>query len=106
MLSDSDEPFVTIGQVIAKLPGGRGNPRPSPSTITRWILSGVRGVSGETIKLRAMRAGFRWLLRESDIQTFFHALAVLPTDPPATRTPTTRANASDTAAAKLQALGA
>jgi hypothetical protein len=106
MLSDSDEPFVTIGQVIAKLPGGRGNPRPSPSTVTRWIISGVRGIAGTTVRLKATRVGFRWLLKQSDIDDFFSALGALPTDPPSTRSPTARANLSDAASAKLAALGA
>jgi hypothetical protein len=51
------------------------------------------------------RVGYRWLTKKVWIDEFFDRLGNLPQDAPA-RTPTTRAKATDAAAAKLQALGA
>src|SRR5262245_31980742 len=105
-MSTDGEPLLTIGQIAAKLPGGRGNARPSPSTITRWILTGVRGLSGSAIKLKATRAGYRWLLRESDVEAFFNALGTMPEPQPEVRSPTARTKAADVAGMRLAGLGA
>jgi hypothetical protein len=102
----NEERPLTIPQIQRLYPGHRGAEKTSPSTISRWILKGCRSFSGETIRLAAIRVGGRWLVRSSDLEKFISALGNMPADPPTTRTPTSRAKASDVAAAKLAALGA
>jgi hypothetical protein len=101
--------LLTISQIVAKLPGSRGARRLHPATVTRWILAGCPARDGRRVRLAATRAGSRWLVRESDLHSFFEALAADPgntSPPPAPRTPTARRRASEAAAAKLQRMGA
>jgi len=106
MSADTD--LLSISQIVARLPGSRGARRVHPATVTRWILAGCPARDGRRVKLAATRAGSRWLVRESDLQAFFEALAAAPNmaaDPPAHRTPTASKRAAE-AAAKLQRMGA
>src|SRR5262245_42019101 len=102
----SDEPFLTLSQVCSRLPGARGARRVAPSTVTRWIVSGCPSRTGERVKLTAVRAGGRWLVRAADLDVFFAALAADPTPaaaPP--RSPAARNRASERAAAALRGMG-
>lgn len=65
---------LTVSQICRSIPGCRGKPSLSPSTVTRWILLGCPSLSGERVKLRATRAGGRWLVDPADLQIFFAAL--------------------------------
>jgi hypothetical protein len=67
--------FLTIASICGRLPGAKGAPHISPSTVTRWILVGCPAQSGGRVKLAATRAGGRWLVKESDLEEFFSALA-------------------------------
>ena len=58
------------------------------STIVRWIVAGCPGRTGERVRLRATRAGSRWLVAADDLDAFFEALGADPTNTPATTTPT------------------
>ncbi len=105
-----DPDLLTISQIVARLPGSRGARRIHPATITRWILDGCPSRDGHRVKLVATRAGSRWLVRESDLQAFFDALAADPTanlsSSQSTRTPTARDKASERAARELERMGA
>ncbi len=96
---------ITISQVCKQVPGARANEHITPSTVCRWILSGAVARSGERLRLRATRAGSRWLVDPTDLEAFFAALSADPfaSDAPATtpRSPAQRRKASDTAAKKL-----
>jgi hypothetical protein len=102
----SDEIPLTAQQIVARIPGSRGAPRLHVSTVHRWIITGCPGRDGTRVKLRAFRAGKRWLVYQADLDQFFDALAGNsdPTPPP--RTPTQRAKASRAAGARLEAAGA
>ncbi len=106
----ADPDLLTISQIVARLPGSRGARRVHPATVTRWILVGCPARDGRRVKLAATRAGTRWLVRESDLQAFFEALAADPTttntSAPAPRTPTARQKASERAALALERMGA
>jgi hypothetical protein len=79
------EALLTISQVCSRLPGARGAKRTSPSTIVRWITAGCPGRTGDRVRLRATRAGSRWLVAPADLDAFFESLGA---DPAATPTPT------------------
>lgn len=102
----NDEPLISLAQAAVKLPGHRGAKRLHPATLTRWILTGVRGVDGRRVKLEAVRVGCRWLTSEAALQRFADALGSPPADNPPPRTPTARQKASERAAAELRATGA
>lgn len=72
--------LITVGDVCARLPGSRGAKRVSPSSITRWILNGCPARTGERVKLRATRAGGRWLIDPEDLKAFFDRLGAEPPD--------------------------
>jgi hypothetical protein len=98
--------ILTIGQVCGRLPGARGAKRVTPSTITRWITRGCPSRTGERVKLRAIRAGGRWVVRECDLAEFFLQLAGDATPPTPPRSPTARNKASERAAEELKEMGA
>jgi len=100
--------LLTVPQVCRRIPGARGNEGVSPSTITRWILSGCPARNGTRVRLAATRAGSRWLIRAADLDAFFAALAATDPSPPPppTRSDTQRLAASARAAAELKRRGA
>jgi hypothetical protein len=77
-MSDECDLPLTIGQLVSRIPGARGARRLSPSTVTRWILRGCPARDGHRVRLRATRAGSRWLVRQSDLDEFFKLLAADP----------------------------
>lgn len=106
------EPLLTVSEVCARVPGVRGNKRISPSTVTRWILTGCPARNGQRVRLRAVRGGARWLVRPADLDAFFAALTATETVP---QSPTTqhksrseaqRHAASGRAAEELKSRGA
>jgi hypothetical protein len=80
--------YITISQVCRRYPGARGAQRIAPSTVTRWIISGCPSRTGERVKLTAIRAGRHWLIRPSDLDTFFATLARSTDSGPAPTIPT------------------
>ncbi len=101
---------LTVSQVCRQVPGARKNENITPSTVTRWILLGALGRSGDRVRLRATRAGSRWLVDPAELDAFFAALSADPSSgdssTPATppRSPASRRKASDAAAKKLDQL--
>lgn len=78
----SNEALLTISQVCHRFPGARGAAHVTPSTVTRWILLGCPARDGNRVKLAATRAGGRWLVNPTDLDTFFTALAADPNSTP------------------------
>ena len=105
MSVDSDQ--LTISQVCRRFPGARGARHVTPPTVTRWILAGCPARNGARIRLSATRCGTRWLIRPSDLDAFFAALAADPT-PPATppRSRAAQKKAAERATRALEKLGA
>ena len=103
-----DSPLLTISQVCRILPGSRGARNITPSTVTRWILTGCPARNGERVKLAATRCGSRWLIRQCDLNAFFAALAADPATitAPSVRPPTARQSSNDAALASLVERGA
>lgn len=100
--------YLTISQVCRRLPGARGAPNVTPSTVTRWILAGCPARNGARVKLRATRAGGRWLVDPADLSAFFEALAVTDSAPglPPVRAASANARATERAIEELKRRGA
>jgi len=100
--------LLTVSQVCRRLPGARGATHITPSTVTRWILSGCAARNGSRVRLAATRAGSWWLIRQTDLDAFFAALAATEPapPPPPTRPESQRLAASARAAAELKRRGA
>jgi hypothetical protein len=88
-------------------PPGRNGAKPSLSCILRWILTGVKGPTGQFIRLEAVRLGGRWITSREAIQRFAERLTpqLELEPPPDKRTPAQRRRASEQAEAELDALG-
>src|SRR5262245_5954530 len=67
--------LMTVAQVCRSIRGARGNDTLSPSTVTRWILSGCPSRGGERVTLAAVRVGGRWMVAPEALEAFFAALA-------------------------------
>ena len=98
------DPLITLSQAAARFPGHRGSARLHPATLTRWILTGVKGLRGERVKLEALRVGCRWLTSEAALQRFTDALSGAEVAAPV-RSPSARQAASESAAAELEVMG-
>ena len=104
----SDDLHLTISQVCRRFPGARGARHVTPSTVTRWILTGCPARDGTRIRLAATRCGSRWLVKPTDLDAFFSALAAdpTPTNPaPPLRSPAARRRASEQAGRELERRG-
>ncbi|MFO0806226.1 MAG: hypothetical protein U0791_24245 [Gemmataceae bacterium] len=100
---------LTLADIAASIPGARGARNMSPATLTRWILHGCAARDGSRVRLSATRAGSRWLVYQSDLETFFAALAADPAPTPApkpVRSAANRRKASEAAGRRLQQMGA
>jgi hypothetical protein len=107
-MNDVDDPFLSISQIVALLPPGRGTSRVHPSAVIRWIRAGVRGPGGQHVKLRAVRCGSRWILKRSWLDAFQAALTPETDESefgPAPRTPSARQRAAERAGRELEKLG-
>ena len=105
-----DPDLLSISQIVSRLPGARGARRLHPATVTRWILAGCPARDGRRVKLTATRVGSRWLVRGTDLDAFFAALAADPTPqdtaPAPHVTPPARRRAAERASELLKKMGA
>src|SRR5262249_8075559 len=89
-------------------PPHRGEKPVSPSTIFRWIMSGIRLADGRQIRLEARRVGGRWLTSPLAIQRFLDRQTPHIGDErpfAASRTPHQRATAAERAGRELSRVG-
>ena len=102
----SAEPnLLTVSQVCRKYPGARGAKTLTPSTVTRWILSGCPARDGSRVRLSATRCGARWLVSPAALSDFFTALASGDSaSQPDVRSPAARRKASERADRELDDL--
>ena len=90
-MSHQTEQLLTVSQVCRKYPGARGAKNLTPSTVTRWILSGCPARDGTRVRLAATRCGARWLVAPAALSDFFAALASGDSSPlPEYRSPAAR----------------
>ena len=57
-----------------KIPGHRKGSRTHISTLIRWATKGVKTPAGERVKLRAVRAGSKWLTTDEWFEGFIATL--------------------------------
>ena len=85
----------------------RGGRRTHPSTITRWMLSGIRLADGRNLRLEHIRVSNRLMTSRAAVVRFL-AEQQLPTTPPeidAPRSTTKRRRENDRAEDELNSLG-
>jgi len=100
---------LTVSQVCRRFPGARGAKHVTPSTVTLWILAGCPDRSGIRVRLAATRCGSQWLIKPSDLDSFFTTLAADPTThstPPTHRSATQQQRTAENAGERLKKMGA
>jgi hypothetical protein len=65
---------LTPAQIGRRCPQNREGVSVSPTTVVRWIVSGVRLCSGERLKLAAVRYPGGWRIAEDDFDQFIATL--------------------------------
>ncbi len=64
---------LSLSQAAHRFPPFREGKSVCPSTVFRWIHSGVRLPDGRRVRLEACRLGGRWLTSGPAIERFIHA---------------------------------
>lgn len=106
----SGEKHYSINVLAKRLMSSRVCPRGDgtlhPATMTKWIRYGCRSVTGQVVKLEAVRLGSRWFVSMEAVARFTAALAG-GTQTNTDTTPAAPAHLGAAAAAeRLKALGA
>ena len=98
---------LTCPQLARRCPSTRQSRPLHPSTVLRWMLSGVRTAAGLTVRLEAVRLGGRWVTSAAAYQRFVEAQTPsLKANPmPRTPTPTQAAKRAERAAKALEQVG-
>lgn len=89
---------IPLIEVPSYVPG-----RPAIQTVWRWILQGVRGPNGETIKLRSFKVAGKRFVARGAIEDFIRAWN---SDAPVGESDAERTRRAKAACAKLEAVGA
>ena len=76
--------------------------RPSVQTVTRWMLTGIKGPDGQMLKLQSFKAGGRRYITREAAAEF---IAASNEDAPPRRSATDAARQSAEASRALEALG-
>lgn len=71
-----NEPLVPLLAVPELLP--RNMPAPAPTTVLRWVVTGIGGT-----KLAAVKRGGRWFTTRAALREFMAALNGEPAESPA-----------------------
>jgi hypothetical protein len=96
---------LSLSGVARLFPGRSGRPM-NPSTIYRWIISGVKLPDGSRLQLEAVRVGHRMLTSMPAVERFIAANTASHSgdvDPP--HSPAQRRRAAEAADAELDSLG-
>ncbi len=100
---------LSLAQAARRFPSYRGNRPCNPSTVFRWLATGVVTADGRRVKLEAARVAGRYLTTEAAISRFIRAQTPHPADTSAPRTPTPtptqRTKAAERAAEALSKIG-
>ena len=99
------ETLIGPAEAARLFPDHRGRGRVNPSTVWRWIRSGVRTSTGEVVRLEAIRIGTGWRTTVEAIERFVARLNADAPPPPAPRTPTQRQRAARRADDELDRAG-
>jgi hypothetical protein len=80
-------------------------PRVNASTVFRWAMRGVRGPSGECIRLEVLRVGSRLMTSIQALQRFFEASTPRSDARPSFRPPSLRRKHAEAAGRRLARAG-
>jgi hypothetical protein len=106
MIDLKNETALSLAAATRLLPPGRQGRPVSLSCILRWVLTGAKSLSGEMVRLEAVRLGGRWLTSVEALQRFAERLTpTFHASPPMYHTPARRRRASEKAAAELGKAG-
>jgi hypothetical protein len=100
--------LLSIRQAAEAIPAFRGR-QTAPSTVFRWVTTGVRQPDGSYQRLRAIRVGCKWATSRTWLREFIATLtaARMPGAPlPSPRAPAKRLAAIRRAEKRLQEIGA
>jgi hypothetical protein len=100
--------FKKLSDYQDRLPGHRANRRLHLSTLIRWCAVGVRLRDGSRLRLRAVRAGQRWVTTDEWLAEFLERTTTAAT-PAATVPPPSAAKrdrAIEAAGRRLSEMGA
>jgi len=102
--SSGEAAYLTLTEAAKLVPGSPVY----PSTVSRWILRGVRLPDGSRLKLRAIRLGSKWHVTAEWMREFFesHTAAFVPDAATRPRTSREQNHAVDRAVAELERMGA
>jgi hypothetical protein len=105
MIDLANETLLGLAAAGRRLPAAGGKPV-HPSTVFRWVTTGVRGPDGSRVRLNGVRVGGRWMTSVEALDRFACALTpsfdIEPAAAP--RTSQQRVRASDRAALELEKL--
>jgi hypothetical protein len=101
-----DEETLTLRDAAKIIPGRRPGKKIDFSTLFRWANKGIRGPSGERVRLETLKAGGFLITSREAIDRFFTALSARPGNVKVeVRTPSARQRASELAVKKLEEMG-
>ena len=96
--------YRSLSAVRTRFPGARTNGLLHLSTLIRWCTRGIRQPDGTRVRLRAVRAGSRWLTSDQWVDDFIAALTAAHIGEEAAtapRSPTQRQHESEAAGREL-----
>lgn len=99
------EGAIGVAEVARLVPAFRGTKSTHPSTVTRWMLEGVKLADGRRVHLQHVRCGGRLLTSRKRLVAFLEAQNenTVAIDQP--RTPTERRRSAERAQEQLAELG-
>src|SRR5262245_50867931 len=102
MIDLANETLLGLAAAGQGIPAASGKPV-HPSTVFRWVTTGVRGPDGSRVRLDGARVGGRWMTSVEALDRFARALTPsFDVEPAAVhRTSGQRVRASDRAAREL-----
>jgi hypothetical protein len=71
--------YRTLSHVARRFPPNKGNRPVHPSSLTRWILDGIRLSDGSRIRLRGVRFPSGWRNTDEWIEDFLESLTAART---------------------------
>src|SRR5262245_48148137 len=79
MLDIRHEELLSLAEAAQRLPNRRMGRPVSPSCIWRWIVEGVKGPTGQRVRLEGAKVGGAWLTSVEALERFIVRLT--PTEP-------------------------
>jgi hypothetical protein len=106
MIDLASEKTFPLPQAAKYLPRGRKGRPVHFCTLLRWVVDGVKSLTGNRVHLEASRVGNKWVTSKEALQRFTERLTpAIGQDKPTPRTPGKRQRAADRAAEQLEKMG-